>query len=76
MFEFDQPIVERLLKIDEGFKRLYNKHEELEQQIEEAYTTGHLGDDITMGKLKKEKLLVKDKLARLIEEQKQTQASV
>ncbi len=74
MFEYDQPIVERLLKIDEGFKRLYDKHEELEQQIEEAYTTGHFGDDITMGKLKKEKLLVKDKLARLIEAQKQSQS--
>ena len=75
MFEFDQPIVERLLKIDESFKRLYDKHEELEQQIEDAYTTGHLGDDITMGNLKKEKLLVKDKLAKLIEAQKQDQTT-
>jgi uncharacterized protein YdcH (DUF465 family) len=76
MFEFDRPIVERLLEINESFKRLYDKHEELEQQLEDAYTTGHLGDDFTMGKLKKEKLLVKDKLAKFIEEQKQTHSPV
>jgi uncharacterized protein YdcH (DUF465 family) len=44
MFEFDRPIVERLLEINESFKRLYDKHEELEQQLEDAYTTGHLDD--------------------------------
>ena len=67
MFEFDQEVVQNLLTENNDFKRLYEKHGKLKQQVEDIYNSSDRPDDITLGKLKKEKLQVKDKLATYIE---------
>jgi uncharacterized protein YdcH (DUF465 family) len=64
MFEDDSEIFNNLLNENNDFKRLYSKHEELEQRLEQAYSKR---DDSTLGNLKKEKLYVKDKMTTLLE---------
>jgi uncharacterized protein YdcH (DUF465 family) len=67
MFEHDQEIVEQLLVGNSDFKHLYDKHKQLNEQVDKA-TRGVLPlDDITLEKMKKEKLLVRDKMALMIE---------
>jgi len=74
MFEFEQPIVNSLLAEDDGFRRLYEKHNELKEQIQEA----HLGtlplDDFSVEKLKKQKLLLKDQMAGIIKDYRREHA--
>jgi uncharacterized protein len=72
MFEHDQEIVKSLLNENNDFKRLYDKHGKLKQQLEEAYTKVKPLDDTTMGNLKKEKLYIKDKMATFVENYRQT----
>jgi uncharacterized protein YdcH (DUF465 family) len=54
MFEDDSEIFNNLLNENNDFKRLYSKHEELEQRLEQAYSKR---DDSTLGNLKKKKAL-------------------
>jgi uncharacterized protein YdcH (DUF465 family) len=68
MFENDREIVDSLLVCNINFKRLYTKHSNLEQQLEQAFNKN---DDTTLGKLKKEKLYLKDKMASLVEKHKE-----
>ena len=72
MFEYDEDIVENLLKENDDFKRLYNKHGQLKRKVEDIYKNSEPMDDITLGNLKKEKLFLKDKMALLIENYRQT----
>ncbi len=67
MFEYDHEIVESLISKDRDFERLYNKHGELKQRVEKANAGAEPIDDLSLEQLKKEKLLVKDRLASLIE---------
>jgi len=67
MFEYDNEIVESLLSENRNFERLYNKHNELKQKVEQANAGLDPIDEIALEQLKKEKLLVKDRLAGLIE---------
>ena len=67
MFEFDQEVVQNLLTENIDFKRLYEKHGKLKQQLEDIYKSSDRTDDITLGNLKKEKLQIKDKLATYVE---------
>jgi len=67
MFEFDNEIVESLLSENKDFERLYSKHRELKQRVEKANAGVESLDDLSLERLKKEKLLVKDRLAGLIE---------
>ncbi|MFT7459798.1 MAG: hypothetical protein ACI909_002481 [Planctomycetota bacterium] len=67
MFEYDNEIVESLLSENKDFERLYYKHVELKQKVEHANAGEEPLDDLLLEKLKKEKLLVKDRLAGLIE---------
>lgn len=66
MFEYDQDIVESLLHEDEDFKRLYEKHGELKQKVREANLGINPIDDYSLENLKKEKLLLKDRMALMI----------
>jgi len=74
MFEHDMQIVTSLLQENDEFKRLYSKHGELKQRVNEA----HLGvmplDDFSLEKMKKEKLLLKDRMAQMIESYRHHQA--
>jgi uncharacterized protein YdcH (DUF465 family) len=64
MFEDDREIVDSLLVGNMDFKRLYTKHSNLEEELEQVFNKK---DDTTLGKIKKEKLYLKDKMATLVE---------
>lgn len=66
MFEHDQEIVNSLLSEDQDFKRLYEKHGKLKQKVREANIGAEPMDDFTLENLKKEKLLLKDRMAAII----------
>ena len=72
MFEQDQEIVESLLDKDRNFRRLYNKHCQLKSKVKEA-NEGFVGiSDYDLDILKKEKLLIKDRMAVIIEDYRHT----
>ena len=72
MFEQDQKIVESLLDKDRNFRRLYNKHCQLKSKVKEA-NEGFVGiSDYDLDILKKEKLLIKDRMAVIIEDYRHT----
>ena len=68
MFEQDQEIVESLLDKNKNFRRLYDKHSELKSKVKEANKGYPSIDDFDLEVLKKEKLLIKDRLATIIED--------
>lgn len=74
MFEFEEKIVETLLRENTGFKRLYDKHSDLKVDIDKA-NAGKSGiEDLELEKMKKEKLLLKDQMARIIADYKKEHA--
>lgn len=68
MFEYDQEIVEILLKDNEQFQVLYKEHDELKTKVRDAEAGVLPLDDFSLGTMKKEKLLAKDKMAAMIEQ--------
>jgi uncharacterized protein YdcH (DUF465 family) len=68
MFEYDQDIVQELLRNDRRFQELYQQHTELKSKVRDAEHGVSPCDDYTLGTLKKEKLLAKDKMASMIAE--------
>jgi uncharacterized protein len=68
MFE-NQPetAVEALLQSDEEFRELFRRHQELDKKVLDAELGTLPLDDITLVKMKKEKLLAKDRLTRMLE---------
>ena len=66
MFEHDQEIVDSLLNKDDDFKRMYEKHGKLKQQVRDANLGAEPMDDFALENLKKEKLLLKDRMAAII----------
>jgi len=67
MFEYDQEIVQSLLSDNDNFKELYRKHGDLKQKVRDAEIGVLPLDDMTLGTMKREKLLAKDKMAAIIE---------
>lgn len=74
MFEYDNEIVESLLNENKDFERLYSKHNELKQRVNQANAGAEPIDDLSLEQLKKEKLLLKDRLADLIEDYRRVHA--
>ncbi len=72
MFEYDLDIVETLLNDDQTFKKLYRKHNELKEKVRDAELGVLPLDDLTLGTMKKEKLLAKDRMAAIIEDYRRT----
>jgi uncharacterized protein YdcH (DUF465 family) len=68
MFE-NQPgnEVEALLESDSEFRKLFRRHQELDKQVLDAELGVLPLDDITLVKMKKEKLHAKDRLTRILE---------
>jgi uncharacterized protein YdcH (DUF465 family) len=75
MFEYDQEIVRYLLTGNENFQELYKKHRELKAKVRDAEIGVLPVDDLTLGEMKKEKLLAKDKMAAIIESYRREQCS-
>ena len=74
MFEFDREIVDSLLAENSDFKRLYDKHVVLKQRVKDANLGTDPIDDYSLENMKKEKLLLKDRMAHIIEDYRRTHA--
>jgi len=72
MFEDQLQAVQELLEIDVNFRELHQQHQALKDKIAELGPRS-LGD-FTVERLKKEKLLLKDKMAVIL--QRHTEARV
>ena len=63
MFERQQNKMDELIKGNEDFRRIYNRHQELDKRVTAAELGTAPMEDLALNQLKKEKLWVKDKLA-------------
>ncbi len=75
MFEYDEEIVEALLKDSVDFKRLYDKYIKLKQDVESANVGDSPIEDMELERMKKEKLFLKDQMARIIEDYRKENAA-
>lgn len=75
MFEFDEEIVEALLKESVDFKRLYDKHIDLNRDVDSANTGDTPIEDMELEGMKKEKLFLKDQMAQIIEDYRKDHAA-
>ena len=74
MFEYDQDIVEVLLNDNEQFQALYQEHNALKEKVRDAELGVLPLDALSLGTMKKEKLLAKDKMAAIIEQYRREHA--
>ncbi|GAB3343688.1 MULTISPECIES: YdcH family protein [Marilutibacter] len=66
MFEEQpQPVIEALMKSNPEFKQLYQRHKLLDKKVNAAELGVLPIDDVTLGRMKREKLAAKDRLLRL-----------
>ncbi len=68
MFEHHQAEMEQLMKDNEEFLRIYNRHQELDKRVTAAEVGTAPMEDLALNQLKKEKLWAKDKLTRIMNE--------
>ncbi len=66
MFEHRQEVMEKLMKESEDFRRIFNRHQELDKRVEEAELGTAPMQDLALNQLKKEKLWAKDRLANIM----------
>ena len=69
MFDYDQATVDKLLQADDGFRRLYNKHSVLNAKVDQAQAGKAAMNDNQLEVLKKEKLLLRDRMQAMINAQ-------
>ena len=74
MFEYDQEIVEVLLNDNEQFQALYKEHNTLKERVRDAEMGVTPLHALSLGTMKKEKLLAKDKMAAIIEQYRREHA--
>lgn len=67
MFEHRQQIMDKLMKESEEFRRIFNRHQELDKRVTEAELGTAPMEDLALVKLKKEKLWAKDQLAHFMD---------
>ncbi|MFT5426677.1 MAG: hypothetical protein ACI9ZT_001621 [Gammaproteobacteria bacterium] len=75
MFEYDEEIVEVLLKESVGFKRLYDKHLNLKREVDSGNAGNFPIEDMELEEMKKEKLFLKDQMAQIIEDYRRGHAA-
>jgi uncharacterized protein YdcH (DUF465 family) len=68
MFERQQNKMDELIKENEDFRRIYNRHQELDKRVTAAELGTAPMEDLALNQLKKEKLWIKDKLAVFMSE--------
>ena len=66
MFEHERAVVDALLSEDTGFRRLYDKHHELKERVQQANEGALTLDEYNLENLKKQKLVLKDQMSKLI----------
>ena len=74
MFDFDQDIVNLLLEDNQQFQSLFKQHHDLKERVKDAELGLVPMDNLSLGALKKEKLLAKDKMAAMIEQYRRQHA--
>jgi len=67
MFEHRQEKMDSMMKDCEDFRRIYNRHQELDKRVTEAELGTAPMDDLALNQLKKEKLWAKDRLVSLMD---------
>ena len=67
MFEHRQEVMERLMNESEDFRRIFNRHQQLDKRVSEAELGNAPMEDLALNQLKKEKLMAKDRLAYLMD---------
>ena len=67
MFEGQPQDEVEALMLHPEFKRLYHRHKQLDKQVLDAELGVLPVDDSTLGQMKREKLLAKDRLTRLFD---------
>ena len=75
MFEYDEEIVEALLKESVDFKRLYDKYMNLKREVDSANVGDSPIEDMELERMKKEKLFLKDQMASIIEDYRKENAA-
>ena len=70
MFEYEQDIVEQLRSSNKQFEKLYNEHRKLKTKVRDAELGILPLDDYRLEVMKKEKLLMKDRMAAMIAQYK------
>lgn len=69
MFENQKDQMETLLKSNDEFRRLYNRHQQLEKRVLAAeYGTAPMSD-LALNDMKREKLRAKDQLTRMMDQE-------
>ena len=69
MFEGQpQNEIDALIKVNPEFKQLYQQHQKLNKKCMDAELGVLPIDDVTLGQMKREKLLAKQKLLRIYED--------
>ena len=68
MFENRKDQMEVLLKDNQEFRRLYNRHQQLEKRVLAAETGTAPMEDLALNQLKREKLRAKDQLSRIMDQ--------
>ena len=66
MFEYEQDIVEKLRNTNKLFEELYEEHHRLKEKVRDAEIGVLPLDDFAVERMKKEKLLAKDRMAAMI----------
>ena len=66
MFERRQDELEKLRTENAEFRRIYNRHQELDKRVAAAETGAAPMGDMALNQMKKEKLWAKDRLARMM----------
>jgi uncharacterized protein YdcH (DUF465 family) len=66
MFENDKATVDELLQHDNSFRRLYDKHSMLNEQVDEINAGDAAMEQLRLEALKKEKLLLADQMQHII----------
>lgn len=69
MFEHRQDQMEKMMKENPDFLRIFNRHQELDKLVTDAEFGTAPMEDLALVKLKKEKLRAKDRLARMLDKQ-------
>lgn len=67
MFEHRQDLLQQMLKENEEFLKVYNKHQALDKRVTAAELGTAPMEDLALNQLKKEKLWAKDRLARMMD---------
>jgi len=75
MFEYDEDIVDALLKENVDFKRLYDKHLNLNREVDSGNSGDFPIDEMDLEGMKKEKLFLRDQMAQIIEDYRRGHAA-